>query len=419
MPVVPLPLPCSVAHRIRVASIISPLKRVRPRTPFYKLSAHRVPTLWSLYRGLLRHAPGENIWFRVRALFKKNQHVVRAHDAKEQLVMGYKWLEYFKRAEQGDEKLQRILSRYERMIATKREKVAWKRRILEAFNWEAKLRKRPIFKGSFIRPSLDNKLLPRLFPQPDHITGMILHRRIARERRWEQRETLKSWAHDLRYEGLFEYALLKSARGEAAGIARPMKSRSLESHADRCAGEIAQLISKERSPLPWAPVYTGRAKAKWDEPFVKRQAQLKECLMRDISRFRATLPNELVLQGKQARRDRVANKTAQKQRERSGEVTTATIRRRRSTPPAHIQELMTQKQLLVDRAIREVSEGGWSGAVKARVGVHMYTHEKWKAEGGWEDEEMKKRLDNMERKIRAENERRRKHNQLEAAPLSE
>lgn len=43
------------------------------------------------------------------------------------------WLESFKRAEQGDEKLQRVLSRYERMIATKREKEAWKRRILEAF----------------------------------------------------------------------------------------------------------------------------------------------------------------------------------------------------------------------------------------------------------------------------------------------
>jgi hypothetical protein len=43
------------------------------------------------------------------------------------------WLEYFERAEQGDEKLQRILGRYESMIATKREKEAWKRRILEAF----------------------------------------------------------------------------------------------------------------------------------------------------------------------------------------------------------------------------------------------------------------------------------------------
>jgi hypothetical protein len=141
--------------------------------------------------------------------------------------------------------------------------------------------------------------------------------------------------------------------------------------------------------------------------------------MRDISRYRAALPTELVLQGKQARRDRVTNKTAQRQRELAGEATTITIRRRRSAPPAHIQELMTQKQVLVDKAIREVSEGGWSGAVKARMGVHMHIPEKWKAEGGWEDEEMKKRLDDMEREIRAENERRRNHSQLETAPLSE
>lgn len=61
MSVVPIPLPCSAAHRVRIASVISPLKRVRPRAPFYELSAHRVPTLWSLYRGLLGHAPGENV----------------------------------------------------------------------------------------------------------------------------------------------------------------------------------------------------------------------------------------------------------------------------------------------------------------------------------------------------------------------
>ncbi|KAG0699062.1 hypothetical protein DFH29DRAFT_877547 [Suillus ampliporus] len=425
--IVPNPLPCSIAHRIRIASVISALKRVRPRTPFYELSAHRVPTLWSLYRGLLRDAPGENIRFRVRMLFRKNQHVVKAHTAKEQLVMGYKrddwrdtkdtqWLESFKRAEQGDIKLQDVLSRYERMIATKREKTTWKMRILEAFNWEAKLRKRPIFKGSFIRPSFENKLLPRLTPQPAHITGMIVRRRIARGRQWEQRETLKSWAHDLRYESLFEYALFKSTRGEAVGAVRPMKGRVLENHADRCAGEIVQLLPKEH--LSWAPVYTGRAKANWDEPFVKRQAELKECLMRDISRYRAAPPTGLVLQGKQARQDKVANKTVQRQRERSGEVTTAVIKRRRSAPPAHIRELMTPRQMLTDRAVREASEGGWSGTIKARTGVHMNMPEKWKAEGGWEDEETKKRLDDMEREIRAENERRRNSSQLEVAPLS-
>jgi hypothetical protein len=80
---------------------------------------------------------------------------------------------------------------------------------------------------------------------------------------------------------------------------------------------------------------------------------------------------------------------------------------------------MTPRQLLMDKAIREASEGGWSGTVKAHMGVHMYMPEKWKAEGGWEDEEKKKLLDDMEREIRAENERRRKHSKLHAASLSE
>lgn len=151
-------------------------------------------------------------------------------------------------------------------------------------------------------------------------------------------------------------------------------------------------------------------------PFLERLAELKECMSREISRHRSAPSTGLLLQGKQARREKVANKTSQRQRERSGEVTTAIIRRRRSAPPAHVRELMTPRQLLVDRAMREASEGGWSGAVKAHMGVHMHMPEKWKAEGGWEDEEKKKLLDNMEREIRAENERRRK---LAAFPFSE
>jgi hypothetical protein len=91
---------------------------------------------------------------------------------------------------------------------------------------------------------------------------MICRRRVARERRWEQRDTLKNWAHDLRYEGLFEYALLKSARGEAVGTAKLMMGKALKHQSDRCAGEVV-LLSKERSSLPWIPVYTGGAKDKW------------------------------------------------------------------------------------------------------------------------------------------------------------
>jgi hypothetical protein len=44
-------------HRQNIARIVSSLRPVRPHTPFYRLAAHRVPTLWVLYRGLLRASP--------------------------------------------------------------------------------------------------------------------------------------------------------------------------------------------------------------------------------------------------------------------------------------------------------------------------------------------------------------------------
>jgi hypothetical protein len=58
---VPPPTASSLAHRAEIARLISPLRRVRPKVPFYDLAAHRIPTLWTLYRGLLRHAERENV----------------------------------------------------------------------------------------------------------------------------------------------------------------------------------------------------------------------------------------------------------------------------------------------------------------------------------------------------------------------
>lgn len=58
---VPLPTPESLAYRSLISRLVSPLRRVRPRVPFYDLAAHRIPTLWTLYRGLMREAPGANV----------------------------------------------------------------------------------------------------------------------------------------------------------------------------------------------------------------------------------------------------------------------------------------------------------------------------------------------------------------------
>jgi hypothetical protein len=46
-----------IQHRQNIARIVSGLRPVRPHIPFYRLGAHRVPTLWTLYRGLLRASP--------------------------------------------------------------------------------------------------------------------------------------------------------------------------------------------------------------------------------------------------------------------------------------------------------------------------------------------------------------------------
>lgn len=70
--------------------------------------------------------------------------------------------------------------------------------------------------GAYFRPTLYNPPLPRLKPQPLHITGMIVWRRKARFHRWSLREQLWSWKEDLEKERNFEAALNREIknRGE-------------------------------------------------------------------------------------------------------------------------------------------------------------------------------------------------------------
>lgn len=82
--------------------------------------------------------------------------------------------------------------------------------------WYERMRTRPIMTGAYLRPSLYNGPLPRLVPQPLHITGMITSRRKARERRMASYEVCQDALMLLNAECHFERTLAAAAAKEGA-----------------------------------------------------------------------------------------------------------------------------------------------------------------------------------------------------------
>ena len=92
------------------------------------------------------------IRWRIRTLFEAKRHTIQAHVAKVQLERAYKvraaatyvhwnltsyctltqWLDVFVRAKQGDTYFRAVLDRYDRMIASKRERREFSRLVREA-----------------------------------------------------------------------------------------------------------------------------------------------------------------------------------------------------------------------------------------------------------------------------------------------
>ncbi|KAJ3501908.1 hypothetical protein NMY22_g18765 [Coprinellus aureogranulatus] len=125
------PTPESLARRAELSKLFSGLRRVRSRTPFFLLPAHRIPTLWGLYRGLRREAPSNEIRWRVRKVFERYRHSTGTEKTIQLLRQGYKYLEAFKKARTGDAHMQEVLARYSRLIAAKRWKEKWKQVLRE------------------------------------------------------------------------------------------------------------------------------------------------------------------------------------------------------------------------------------------------------------------------------------------------
>ncbi|KAJ7104511.1 hypothetical protein B0H15DRAFT_810370 [Mycena belliarum] len=368
--------PSSLGFRASLARLVSPLRRVRPRVPFFELAIHRTPTI-ALYRNLLRYAPDDNIRERVQYLFRVQQRITGTEKTRKQLLKGYKWLDAFKKAREGDGKQCAILQRYSRLIAAKMKKEHWKRLARQEAAWQARLRSRPILTGSILKATLFNPPMPRMKPQPAVISRMIATRMKTRDRRYARIERLSADLADLRAEEAFE------------------------EHAIQLAGERG-----------FERVFSGEAAPQWRAPVHETMRELHALLDRDVQRMATPPSRELLEMVRAARREKIANKTRERQRERRGEILRCTVRRARKGPPAHVLVRMTPAERRMDRVVRGVVEVGYVGIVKQRMGMKLRDGGKGLArENGTDLEgERLERLRRMERHYWLEGRKRRKRN---------
>ncbi|KAF8334247.1 uncharacterized protein EI90DRAFT_2970660 [Cantharellus anzutake] len=348
----------------RLADLFSSLRRVIPRVPFFQLAVHRVPTRWTLYRGLLRNAPGENSKWRLRAFFRRYQHLTSPPTTKKKLEQAHSLLDAFIDAKNGDETAMNLARRFESNSRVSRVREAWNLTYARELAFIQKMRRRPHLTGGYLRPSFYNRPLPRMRNQPVDVTMMISKRVKARARRQVAFESIQSTKEDVRLECSFEGRL----KAEAARL-------GFESS--------------------WEP-YFGDLRG-WLEPLRQHEKSLQASFELDTERASSKFSPELLERIKDARRNLINNKTRERERERRGEVLMATLRRMRQGPPPHVLTRMSEKDKREDKILREVGAGGYSKWVQSGV---------W-GEGDLGKERNHEKLDRLEHQIREHNLRKR------------
>ncbi|KAG9006992.1 hypothetical protein FRB93_008258 [Tulasnella sp. JGI-2019a] len=283
---------------------------------------------------------------------------------KERLLAGHRWLDVFRAAHAGDLHWQKVLTRYSNLIEAKRAKERFSVKLEEELSWQKRLQNRPILTGALMRPSLFNPPLPRLKPQPIHITMMIRRRRDARERRFTRSRVNVDWRQDLLAERHFETLL----------------------HHSHPSPKV----------LP-TPVYEDRS---WEESLDSHGQAMKESAQREENRARMKFSPALLELAKQARREKIINKTKEKQRERGGEILNRTKLRMRQGLPAHLISIRGKKGVAMDKVVKSPSEGGYAGMIKRRSGM------KTKMDTRPQEESLSDVGERIEGEVRAENRRR-------------
>ncbi|GJE88826.1 LYR motif-containing protein [Phanerochaete sordida] len=359
------PSRASLALRAKIAREIQPLRRITPNVPFWDLRAHWQPVL-RLYRSLLRAAPTEEIRWKITQHFRKNQHLTSPQQTKLKLRSAHKLLEVIQKANAGDKHWQAVLQRYSKMVYIRREKQSMARYIGAELAWQRMWKNRPILTGGYVMPSVYNGPLPRMKPEPAHLSGMVNWRRAARARRTAQFmsnfETLRDVDREARAERMLEN-----------GDFQPMWN----------------YLQKE-----------------WKEPIQTVLRQLMESYAREGKRAQRPFPPEMLEQIKAARTAKIENKTRERQRERRGEVLQRTLNRANKGPPPHVIALMSPRRRYYDKVARSsITEVGYVGKIKKKLGFKLKNPDPFAAEDGKAEDQAK--LDALEKQLREENTRRR------------
>lgn len=110
--------------------------------------------------------------------------------------------------------------------------------------------------------------------------------------------------------------------------------------------------------------------------------RLHECFQRDEARLYAPYTDELIKIVEDARREKHRNLTNEKIRERRGEMTRKWLQRRRSRPPSLLRYRMSEKEKMTWWISKSVSEVGYIGMMKWKLGMRLKNPDAWKREHG-------------------------------------
>jgi len=84
----------------------------------------------------------------------------------------------------------------------------------------------------------------------------------------------------------------------------------------------------------------------------------------DKERATSIYTPEMIATIQKARRFRIENKTRERKRELRGEITNRAIKKMKKGPPAFVLDMMNDEDRRIDKVMREVSRGGYSGRIK-------------------------------------------------------